>query len=593
MKIEPKSRERLVEAALGKRKCDVAIRNVSLVNVFTGEIYPAEIGIYEGFVAHVREYPEEWGIEAETVIDGEGQYLVPGFIDPHMHIESTMMTPRNFAKAVLPLGTTAVVTDPHEIANVRGLEGIRYMVDSMRDVPLRHYVLAPSCVPALPGFENSGYEVGKEQLESILELDAVIGLAEVMDFPGVLSNSPRMRSLIDTVLERGLFVQGHALGVSGNTLSAYLCGGPVSDHETFNYEDVMERLRKGMHVDAKESTFFRNVKHTVDAVKDLPQLPRNLSFCTDDREPDGFLGQGHMNHSVNVAIGAGMEPVKAIICATLNPAREYGFANMGAVAPGYVADMFLTPRLEIIYPSKVFAAGDLVAEYGKLLVDIPTKEYELEYTDTVQLAPPTVAELRIKVSVMDGYAQVNVLQYAAIEAVEDLEIREESVTVNDGYLDISGDPDLKFIAVFNRYGLAKKTVALIRNFPLSKGAISGSVAHDSHNLVCIYTTPEEAELALRQVIEAKGGMVCIDQDRITGMLELPVCGLMSRFALDELAQKHMEVQHAARELAGDMEKNPLMEMAVIALPVRPWATITDEGLFDLRNMQILPVLVEG
>lgn len=591
MKFEPQDRSRLVDAAMGRKKCDYVIRNVNLINVFTEEIYPAEVGIYEGFIAHVIENPAGWTIEANKIIDGKGQYLVPGFIDPHIHIESTMMTPRNFANAVIPLGTTTVVTDPHEAVNVRGLDAIRYMSDSMKGVPLRHFILAPSCVPALPGFENAGFTVEKEQIEQMLDMDSVIGLAEVMDFPGVINNSKRMRDLIDSTLARGLFIQGHALGVSGRSLSAYLCGGPVSDHETSSPEEVIERLRKGMHVDAKESTFVSNVKLTVEAASRLPTFPRNLSFCTDDREPDGIQEEGHMNHVVNVAIGAGMAPIQAIICATLNPARELGFENLGAITPGYAADLLLVPELKNIHPSMVIAGGSPVAENGEMLSPIPPKNHAIERADTINTEVPQCEDLRIKVDSPAKTVQVNVLHHAPLGPNDFLEIQTEEIPVTDGYLDISRDPGLKYITVVNRYGLKKKAIALVRNFPLLQGAIAGSIAHDSHNLICVFETPEEAELALKEVIASKGGLVAVNGEKVLGKLELPIFGLMSTLALGELAEAQTKLMESARELAVSNDLDIFIEMAIIALPVRPWASITDEGLFDLKKMQTVPVVL--
>ena len=345
MKLQPKDKKQLLKAALGEIPSDLLIKHVQLVNVITGEIYPANVFVYDGMIAHVEYKNLDADLDkAATVVDGQGHYLIPGFLDAHEHIESSMMTPRNFAKAVLPHGTTTVITDPHEIANVWGMEGVRYMHDSGEDLPMRQLIDIPSCVPAVPGLENAGADFLAEQIEELCGLKRVIGLAEVMDFLAVIHGEDRMMDILKVAEDRGLYMQGHAPYVSGRMLSAYLCGGPNTCHETRASDEGLEKLRSAMYVDARDSSITKNVKDIWEGVKQVKFFD-HLCFCTDDREADDILNNGHMNDVVRNAIRCGMDPVTAIKSATYNTAREIKIENLGAIAPGFVADMLLVESL--------------------------------------------------------------------------------------------------------------------------------------------------------------------------------------------------------------------------------------------------------
>ncbi|MGI9277657.1 MAG: amidohydrolase family protein, partial [Endozoicomonas sp.] len=379
--LHPKNRAALVEAALGERPFDLVIENIRLLNVFTRELYPARVGIYDGFIAHVEPVIADEALEpmaAKEVWDGEDSILAPGYIDAHMHIESTMMTPRNFTATALPWGTTTVVTDPHESANVIGKRAVKYMLDASEDLPMRHFVLAPSCVPAMPELENSGASFDAGDIAELMEHDRVLGLAEVMDYVGVLRNNPRMRSILEKALEKGAFVQGHAPRINKRELSAYLCAGPVSCHESHQGSEAREKIRQGMFVDARESSMSANVKSLVSGLAGLGAIPDRFTLCTDNVEPGDLLQRGHMNHVVHTAFEAGMDPVNAIVCATYNVAKEIGIRGLGAIAPGYVADMQILPTLHSKRPSAVFYRGRLVAADGWLLGEMPGHEHPEE-----------------------------------------------------------------------------------------------------------------------------------------------------------------------------------------------------------------------
>ena len=393
MKIQPSNKRALLKAALGTIESDMVITNVQLVNVITGEIYPADVFVYDGMIAHVEyKEPGKELSKAKQVVDGEGRYLIPGFIDAHEHIESSMMTPRNFAKGVIPNGTTTVITDPHEIANVCGLEGVRYMHESSEGLPMRQLIDIPSCVPAVPGLENAGAEFLVKEIEELSSLERVIGLAEVMDFLAVINGEDRMMDIIDFMDKKGLYLQGHAPYVSGRMLSAYLCGGPNTCHETRDSDEALEKIRNGMFVDARDSSITKNVKEVYEGVKGIKFFD-HLCFCTDDREADDILHVGHLNDVVRAAISYGMDPVTAIKSATYNTAREIHIENLGAIAPGYVADMLLVDSLEELKPAKVFFGGQLVAENGQLVAEIEDRSYPLEQKNTMFVKSASLTDI--------------------------------------------------------------------------------------------------------------------------------------------------------------------------------------------------------
>ncbi|HIW83686.1 MAG TPA: adenine deaminase [Candidatus Dorea gallistercoris] len=589
MKIRPKNKRQLLKAALGEIKSDLLIKNVQLVNTITGEIYPANVFIYDGMIAHVEYQDLEADHDgAEEVIDGQGQYLLPGFIDAHEHIESSMMTPRNFARTVIPHGTTTVITDPHEIGNVWGVEGVRYMYDSSEELPMRQLIDIPSCVPAVPGLENAGAQFGVAEIEELAGLPRVIGLAEVMDFIDVIQGGDRMMDIIDVAENNGLYLQGHAPFVTGRALSAYLCGGPNTCHESRLGEEAVEKIRSGMHVDARDSSITKNVKEIWEGVKDFKFFD-NLSLCTDDREADDILNSGHMNDVVRAAIRYGMDPVAAIKSATLNNAREAGIENLGAVAPGYAADLQIVESLTELKPSKVFYGGKLVAEKGKLLADIEEKIYPLESRNSVHVKDLTEQDFVLKAPVKEGTVKVNVMTYYDLNLSSTEAVCEE-LPVKDGKLDLSGDGNLKFVAVVNRYeGNDNLALGVVRGFGITCGALASTVSHDSHNLTIVYDDPKDALIAAEELKRTGGGMCAVKDGQILHTLELPLAGLISLKKAEELAQDSARMKAANRALGlSDME-NPLLRIVTLALPVIPEVKMSDLGLVDVNNKKIIPI----
>ena len=584
------NRKELIKAALGLVECDLAIKNAQLLNVFTGEVYPATVFVYDGAIAHVEYRNLEEGLDkVKNVVDAEGKYLIPGLIDAHMHIESSMLTPRNFAKVSSPSGTTTIVMDPHEIGNVYGVEGVKYMHDSGEGLPQRQFVDIPSCVPAVPGCENAGAEFFAKEIEELAELKRVIGLAEVMDYIGVINQEDRMADIIHAAERKGLYLQGHAPFVSGRDLSAYLIGGPVTDHESRTGEEAIEKLRSGMFIDSRESSITHNVKDIWEGVKHCKFFD-HYCLCTDDREADDLLHEGHINYVVNAAIKYGMDPITAIKSATLNTAREINVTDLGAIAPGYVADMLLVEDLSNIHPTHVFFEGKLVAQDGKLLQPIEDKEYEIETRNSLQLKELSLEDFHVDTPVENGKVKVNVMVYPNLE-LSSTYVEKTEFEVKDGNI-VLPDDDYKFVIVLNRYGKGTIGKGIVKGFGTKKGALASTVSHDSHNLTVVYDNERDALLVANTLKECGGGMCAAYNGTVLSTLPLPLAGLMSLKSAEELSVVSQKMKQAIVELGLTDMENPLLRIVTLALPVIPEVKVSDLGLVDVLTKKIIPFYAE-
>ena len=584
------NRKELIKAALGLVECDLAIKNAQLLNVFTGEVYPATVFVYDGAIAHVEYRNLEEGLDkVKNVVDAEGKYLIPGLIDAHMHVESSMLTPRNFAKVSIPSGTTTIVMDPHEIGNVYGVEGVKYMHDSGEGLPQRQFVDIPSCVPAVPECENAGAEFFAKEIEELAELKRVIGLAEVMDYIGVINQEDRMADIIHAAERKGLYLQGHAPFVSGRNLSAYLIGGPVTDHESRTGEEAIEKLRSGMYIDSRESSITHNVKDIWEGVKHCKFFD-HYCLCTDDREADDLLHEGHINYVVNAAIKYGMDPVTAIKSATLNTAREINVTDLGAIAPGYVADMLLVEDLSNIHPTHVFFEGKLVAQDGKLLQPIEDKEYEIETRNSVQLKELSLDDFHVDTPVENGKVNVNVMVYPNLE-LSSTYVEKTEFEVKDGSIVLPSD-DYKFVIVLNRYGKGTIGKGIVKGFGTKKGALASTVSHDSHNLTVVYDNEADALLVANTLKECGGGMCAAYNGTVLSTLPLPLAGLMSLKSAEELSVVSQKMKQAIVELGLTDMENPLLRIVTLALPVIPEVKMSDLGLVDVLTKKIVPFYAE-
>ncbi len=589
MKIYPKDKKGLMMAALGKIPSDLAIINANLVNTFTGEIYKANVFIYDGFIAHVE--TEDFNeVNAKEIIDAQGKYLTPGFIDAHVHIESSLMIPRNFAKTVLPHGTTMVVTDPHEIANVCGIRGVEYMTKMSESLPMKMYVNIPSCVPSVPNMEGNGAEFTAKEIEKMLNLSNIIGLGEVMDFVGVANASDRMMSIIEVFEKDGRYIQGHAPGITGRMLSSYLVGGPTTCHETRAQHEAKPKIRNGMYIDARSSSMTKNVETIIDGLEGVKFFDR-LTFCTDDREVDEIIDGGHMNDVLRDAIRHGFDPVTAIKSCTLNAALEVDIKNLGAIAAGYVADMLLMDDLNELKPSHVFTDGNLVAKDGVLLAEIEDIRDSLETENTVKIKDFTLEDLTLYApNKADKTVKINAMAYqTSSSAYAKKEVIE--LPVVDGKVDISNDENLQFAIIINRYGTGDYNLGVVKGFAKFKGALSSTVSHDSHNLVVVFKKAEDALVVVNKLKEIGGGMAYAEDAKIKGLLALNVAGIVSSKDIFELSKEVKEMKRVLNEAGIDL-KNPLLRIVTLSLIVIPEFKFSDMGMVDVFSKSFVPVFCE-
>lgn len=581
-----KDRARLVDAAMGRIPCDLSFENAKLVNVVTGEIYDAAVDVLDGVIVRVREDGRKAAVPSRETVDCGGRYLMPGYIDTHMHVESTMMVPENFGKQAILWGTTTAVTDPHEIGNVMGVDGVAFMLESALRSPLRQYVLAPSCVPSVPGLEGAGAAFLAPEIANLLDRDGVIGVAEIMDYIGVYNNDPRMRAIIEEGLKRGMFLQGHSPSVHGDELCAYLCGGPVSCHEAREPQEVVEKLRLGMHINVKSSSLSDTTEAVVGGIRSLPWND-NVSICTDDVHASDLLKEGHISHVVNVCVQSGLDPLLATRFATYNAAREYHFDDLGAIAPGYLADIQLADALGGAMPYAVYREGKLVAREGKLVGDapVPTAYPHVNTVNIPQIQSPD--DFRLAAPLREGEASVILFDTRRDAMRPGQPLVYGKLPVKDGCVDLSGHPELTSVCIVNRYGSGDKTIVPALHFELT-GAVASTISHDSHNLTVCYSDPESAYAAAKE-LERVGGGMCVARDgKVIATLPLPVAGLMSPLPCKELAEQIDAFGEALASISKNAD-DMLLRIAILALPVRPGYIITDRGVVSGDTQRFVPV----
>ena len=585
---ENKDVKKLIDSAMEREGCDLTIKNIKLVNVFTGLIYDAEIDITDGYIVYIRKNGEQNKLEAKEVYDGNGGYLIPGFIDTHMHVESTMMIPENLSRAIVPLGTTTVCTDPHEIGNVCGMDGVKFMLDNAEKSSLRQYVLAPSCVPAVPYLECAGAEFNAEETGKLLDTDNVIGVAELMDFVGVYNNAEKIHSIIAEGAKRDMFLQGHAPFVSGRELAAYRISGIESDHESETAEEIEEKLRLGMHIDIRSSSLVNHLSMLVEGLKKIPYHDF-VSICTDDVHAGDLLEKGHINFIVKRLIEEGIEPVDVIRMATLNAAREYGFKDLGAIAPGYIADIQIVEKLDGNTPKAVFVNGKLMAENG-IYKGSDKNEEDESFENTVNVGWVDGKEcFELKSDKNDGFENVNVI--IPLDAGNVMrKVEAQKLPVINGKVDISEREDLVFVCALNRYGKKNATVGVMQNFGLYKGGIATTVSHDSHNMVLIYKNPDDAYCLMKELEKNGGGFAAAENGKITGSLKLPVAGLMSDKGCKETADEQSRYKEAFYKLCD--ERTSMMSCSMMSLTALPGVVITDCGLVDGLKQEFIPVILK-
>lgn len=576
-------RRELIKVAMGYSNATLKLENANLVNVFSGEIYLANIYIYKKYIADIVEVEKDSFKKADKIIDIQGKYLVPGFIDSHLHIESSHLTPYHFAEAIIPKGTTTIIADPHEICNALGEEGLNYMLKASENLPMNQYFLVPSCIPSVMKLENTGAEFDADLVDKLLKKDRILGLGEVMDYIGVIHNDKRMEDIIDVAYRKNMFLQGHSPELQGSELSAYLCGGPYTCHETRDGVHAIDKIRKGMTVDARESSISKNIASIIENIKSF-KSPRNLTLCTDDREPKDILEKGHINDCVRVAIKAGLEPIEAIRAVTLNTAQIYRLDKRGAIAPSYFADMLVIDNLKDINVEKVFFEGELVAENNKLLVQINKPHIDLENKNTINIDELKVEDFMIKAPIEYGKLEIVGMEY--INKISSV-TRKKTFTVNvkDGYVDLEGD-ELNFAISINRYGKKTKAIAVVENFYVNRGAIATTYSHDSHNLTIIYKKPIDALVAAQRVKNIAGGIVVVENEKVVKELPFPIGGMLSKNSAYELGNYIVDMNKVLRDY-GIESASPITRPSTLSLIVIPEVKLSDMGLIDVVKQEII------
>ncbi|HVU65857.1 MAG TPA: adenine deaminase [Ktedonobacteraceae bacterium] len=569
--------QRHIQVARGILPADLVLRNAQLVNVCSGECYPADVAISAGMVVGVS--APGAGYRGQEERDLAGRWLAPGLIDGHMHIESTMLVLSEFARLVTPRGVTAVMLDPHEFANVLGVEGIRYVLESGRGLPLAAYVMLSSCVPA-SSFESPYRILMAEDLLPLLADERVLGLAEMMNMPGVLQGDEQVLAKIRATRQQGLVVDGHAPGLGELDLNAYAVAGVMSDHECTTLEEARQRVRLGMWLMIREGSAACNLEALLPLVQELH--PPRVFFVTDDRDPQDLTTRGHIDSMVRRAIELGLDPVEAIRLASYNTALYFRLHDRGAIAPGFVADLVVLDDLRTFQVESVYKDGQLVARDGKLLVDPPATSFP-GMTGTVHLGEIKLSSLR-----MPG--QPGPVEVVGVQAgqITTLHLREEA-PLRDGEIVADPERDLLKLAVIERHHASGRVgLGLVKGMGLRRGALASSVAHDAHNLVIAGTNDEDILQAARTLEEMGGGFAFVVDGEVRASVPLPLGGLVSPLPAQELVAQLVALDSAAAE-AGCTLEHPCMTLSFLSLSVIPALKLTDQGLVDVETFALLPL----
>lgn len=562
--------EKLIAAARGEAPADLLLTGARIVNTFTAEIEEGNVAISGGLVAGVGGYDK-----AKKTLDLGGRFLAPGLINGHIHVESSLLTIGEYARAVVPRGTAAIVTDLHEIANVAGLDGIRTLMNSARGLPLDCHFMAPSCVPATP-LETAGAELGPDEIRTALKWKGVIGLGELMNFPGVWMRDPGVMK--KARLARDRVIDGHAPRVGGKDLNAYLASGASSDHESTAIEEGREKLRRGMYLMIREGSSEKNLDELLPLVTD--KTYKRCFFVTDDRTCADLLKEGEIDAVVRKAISRGLDAVRALQMATLNTAEHFRLKRTGAIAPGYAADLIVIGDLSKLDVEMVFHRGKLVAREGKVLFRVPPAA-DSGITHTVNVKPFDIGALKIPASKKD----LPVIEIVPGQIIT-RSVRAEA-KIEDGQVVPDPSRDLLKLVVVERHKASGRIgAALVRGFGLKDGALGSSIAHDSHNIVVVGTNDRDILAAVREIERLRGGLVAAAGGGIRGSLALPVAGLLSREPLETVVSGLEELQKAAAGL-GCVLPSPFATLSFLALPVIPELRLTDRGLVDVNAFKVI------
>lgn len=559
------AKQRIIAVAAGREKADLVLKNAKYLNVFSNEFLCGDIAVANGLIAGVGKY------DGKTEIDVSGKLVLPGFIDAHIHLESSMVTPAEFAKAVVAHGTTTVITDPHEIANVMGIDGVEYMIQASQNLPIDVHFMMPSCVPATE-IDESGAELDCKDIDLYLDNKKVLGLAEMMNYVGVINGDKNVLSKIVTSQAHHKKIDGHAPELSGNDLNAYIAAGVYSDHECSTFENALEKLRKGQFIMIREGTAAHNLKALMPLL--TQQYYSRCMFATDDKHPSDLLYGGHIDYIVKQALKNGADPIVALKTATHHAARYFLLNNKGAIAPGYLADIVVVDNLEDFNVETVFKRGKLVFDGEVKDFSAPTVDEKLaeKCFDTFHLDSVTPSSFKV-----DGKLGLIGL------------VGGELLTRNLGTADkIDVENDILKIACIERHkGTNHIGVGYVKGYSLKSGAVATSVAHDSHNIITVGCNDDDIAVAVNAIKDSKGGIAVVENGKIKALLELPIAGLMSDEPLTTVNEKLENAKSSAYELGADKSIDPFMTLSFLSLPVIPSLRITTKGVFDAENWKML------
>lgn len=559
------TKQRIIAVAAGREKADLVLKNAKYLNVFSNEFLCGDIAVANGLIAGVGKY------DGKTEIDVSGKLVLPGFIDAHIHLESSMVTPAEFAKAVVAHGTTTVITDPHEITNVMGIDGVEYMIQASQNLPIDVHFMMPSCVPATE-IDESGAELDCKDIDMYLDNKKVLGLAEMMNYVGVINGDKNVLSKIVTSQAHHKKIDGHAPELSGNDLNAYIAAGVYSDHECSTFENALEKLRKGQFIMIREGTAAHNLKALMPLL--TQQYYSRCMFATDDKHPSDLLYGGHIDYIVKQALKNGADPIVALKTATHHAARYFLLNNKGAIASGYLADIVVVDNLEDFNVETVFKCGKLVFDGEVKDFSAPTVDEKLaeKCFDTFHLDSVTPSSFKVEgklglIGLVGG----------------------ELLTRNLGTADkIDVENDILKIACIERHkGTNHIGVGYVKGYSLKSGAVATSVAHDSHNIITVGCNDDDIAVAVNAIKDSKGGIAVVENGKIKALLELPIAGLMSDEPLTTVNEKLENAKLSAYELGADKSIDPFMTLSFLSLPVIPSLRITTKGVFDAENWKML------
>lgn len=580
--------KKLIECGLGEVSCDLKLSNVNLVNVYSEEIYGTNIYIKDGRVVCIDPDVE---LETEKSIDCSGKYAIPGFIDSHLHIETTLLSPEALSDVIVPKGTTTLCADLMEIANVCGIDGIKALLNSIEKLPYRTYIEIPSRVPTAPGLETTGGVVELEEVIEALSWDETLSLGE-LDPSKILFKKEEYLKKIEASLSRRKIINGHAIGITGRDLNVYAASGMSDDHECVSFEELLERIRLGMDVFIREGSSERNVEKLIKGVVDKKLSFEHLMFCTDDKHASDIKNEGHINYNVNKAISLGVSPINAIQMATINAAKHFRVEDeIGSITPGRKADILIVESLENIQPSMVFFEGKLVSEKENLISNKVSAEYPSWIKNTVKFKTPITPESFKINSKCNDTACVN-----AIELIKDQIINKwikVKLPVKEGLIQNDTEEDILKLAVVERYGKTGGVgIGFVKGFNIKDGALASSVSHDHHNIVCVGTDDYNMSTAVNEIKDIQGGFVLVKHGKVIAKMLLPIGGLMSDHDADSVIEEITSLNNLTHEIGCTLAA-PFMTLSFISLPTVPELGLTDIGLIDVLKHEIISTEIKS